>query len=325
VTGTVNGTQRLAAIACIAASALSPGTTAAADWSPSRPLRIITTDVGNNNDLLSRLLADSLAPALGQQVVVENRGGAGGGLAVERLKSAVPDGHTIMVHGTSIWLLPLLRKDVSWDPFSDFAPVSMIARGAAVLVVPASLPPRSVAELIEYAKARPGQLNYVSVDDGAPSHLAAELFVTRAGIKVVRVAYRGGAAAFNGLMSGEGHMMVNAIAPSMVHVKAGRLRALGVTAPSKLLPDMPVIGTLLPGYEWITHQVVLAPAKTPPAVIRRLNAEVVRALDRPELKDRSVAFGTEIGGSSPAQVTAMMKSETARMRPIIQGAGVRLN
>jgi len=318
-------TQRLAAIACIAAGALSPGMSAAADWSPTRPLRIVTTDVGNSNDLLSRLLAESLTPALGQQVIVENRGGAGGGLAVEKLKAAAPDGHTIMVHGTSIWLLPLLRKDVPWDPFSDFAPISMIARSAAVLVVPVSLPPRSVAELIEYARARPGQLNYVSVDDGSPSHLAAELFATRAGIKVVRVAYKGGAAAFNGLMSGEGHMMVNAIAPSMVHVNAGRLRALGVTAPSRLLPDIPVIGTTVPGYEWITHQVVLAPARTPPAVVKRLNAEVARALDRPELKDRGMKLGIELGGSASAEVTAMMKSETARMRPIIQRAGVRLN
>jgi tripartite-type tricarboxylate transporter receptor subunit TctC len=318
-------TQLLAAIACIAAGALPPGPSAAADWSPTRPLRIITTDVGNSNDLLSRLLAESLTPVLGQQVIVENRGGAGGGLAVDRLKAAAPDGHTIMVHGTSIWLLPLLRKDVPWDPFSDFAPISMIARSAAVLVVPVSLPPKSVTELIEYAKARPGQLNYVSVDDGSPSHLAAELFTTRAGIKVVRVAYKGGAAAFNGLMAGEGHMMVNAIPPAMAHVRAGRLRALGVTAPSRMLPDVPVIGTIVPGYEWITHQVVLAPAKTPPAVVKRLNAEVVRALDQPELKDRGTKLGIETGGSGSAEVTAMMKSETARMRPIIQGAGVRLN
>jgi tripartite-type tricarboxylate transporter receptor subunit TctC len=315
----------LAAIACIAAGALSAGLSAAAEWSPTRPLRIITTDVGNSNDLLSRLLAESLTPALGQQVVVENRGGAGGGLAVDRLKAAAPDGHTIMVHGTSIWLLPLLRKDTPWDPFSDFAPVSMISRNPAVLVVPVSLPPKSVAELIEYAKARPGQLNYVSVDDGSPSHLAAELFTTRAGIKVVRVAYKGGAAAFNGLMGGEGHMMVNAIAPSMAHVRAGRLRALGVTAPSRMVPDVPVIGTIVPGYEWITHQVVLAPAKTPPAVVKRLNAVVVRALDQPELKERGMKLGTELGGSASAEVTAMMKSETARMRPVIQRAGVRLN
>ena len=317
--------RQLAAIACIAAGALSPGASAAADWSPTRSLRIITTDVGNSNDLLSRLLADTLTPALGQQVIVENRGGAGGGIAVDRLKAAAPDGHTIMVHGTSIWLLPLLRKDVPWDPISDFAPISMIARSAAVLIVPASLPPRSVAELIDYAKARPGQLNYVSVDDGAPSHLAAELFTSKAGIKVVRVAYKGGAAAFNGLLAGEGHMMVNAIPPAMPHVTAGRLRALGVTAPSRILPDVPVIGTILPGYEWITHQVVLAPAKTPPAIVKRLNAEVVRALDRPELKERGMKLGIEMGGSGSAQVTAMMKSEMARMRPVIQGAGVRLN
>ena len=318
-------TRRLAAITCIAAGALSPGTSAAADWSPTRPLRIITTDVGNSNDLLSRMLAESLTPALGQQVVVENRGGAGGGLAVERLKAAAPDGHTIMVHGTSIWLLPLLRKDVPWDPFSDFAPISMIARNAAVLVVPVSLPPKSVTELIEYAKARPGQLNYVSVDDGAPSHLAAELFTLKAGIKVVRVAYKGGAAAFNGLLAGEGHMMVNAIPPSMAHVRAGRLRALGVTAPTRMVPDVPVIGTIVPGYEWITHQVVLAPAKTPPAVVKRLNAEVVRVLDQPELKDRGMKLGIELSGSASAEVTAMMKSETARMRPIIQRSGITVH
>jgi tripartite-type tricarboxylate transporter receptor subunit TctC len=244
-------------------------------------------------------------------------------MAVDRLKTAAPDGHTIMVHGTSIWLLSLLRKDVPWDPFSDFAPISLIARNAAVLVVPASLPPKTVGELIEYAKARPGQLNYVSVDDGSPSHLAAELFTSTAGIKVVRIAYKGGGAAFSGLLAGEGHMMVNAIAPSMVHVRAGRLRALGVTAPSRMLPDVPVIGTTLPGYEWITHQVMLAPAKTPAAVVKRLNAEVVRTLDRPEVKDRGMKLGMEVGGSPAPDVTTMMKADTAKMRPILQGAGIR--
>lgn len=305
------------------AGAFSAGASLAADGYPSRPIRIVTTDVGNSNDLLSRLLAEPLAAAMGQQVIVENRGGAGGGMAVDKLKSAVPDGHTIMVHGTSIWLLPLMRKDTPWDPFSDFAPVSMIARNPAVLVVPASLPPKSVTELIDYAKARPGQLNYVSVDDGSPSHLAAELFASMAGIKVVRIAYKGGGAAFTGLMAGEGHMMVNAIAPAMVHVKAGRLRALGVTSPSALLPEVPAVGAALPGYEWITHQVVLAPARTPAPILKRLNAEVTRALGRPDLKDKGVKLGIEVGGSPAPDVTAMMKSDTAKMRPILQRAGIK--
>jgi tripartite-type tricarboxylate transporter receptor subunit TctC len=301
------------------AAALVTGTAGAAEDYPSRPIRIVTTDVGNNNDLLARLLAESMTSSMGQQVIVENRGGAGGGIAVERLINSAPDGHTIMVHGTSIWLLPLLRKDTPWDPFKDFAPISIIARNPAVLLIPSSLPPKSVSELIDYAKARPGQLNYVSVDDGSPSHLAAELFTSMAGIKVVRIAYKGGAAAFNGLLGGEGQMMVNAVAPALPHVKSGRLRALGVTAKSTMLPDLPLVGTTVKGYEWITHQVALAPLKTPPAILKRLNAEVAGALNRPEMKERGMKLGTELGGGPAAEVTAMMKTEMTRMRGVIKG------
>ena len=315
----------LTATVCLSAAILPADATCASEAYPSRPIRIVTTDVGNSNDLLARLLAESLTAPLGQQLIVENRGGAGGGLAVEKLMSAAPDGHTIMVHGTSIWLLPLMRSDTPWDSFRDFAPISLIARNPAVLVVPASLPPKSVRELIEYAKARPGQLNYVSVDDGSPSHLAAELFVSMAGINVVRVAYKGGGAAFNGLMSGEGHMMVNAIAPAMAHVRAGRLRALAVTSPSAMLPELPTVGATLPGYERITHQAIFAPAKTPPLIIKRLNAEVVRALGRADLKEKAMKLGIEVGGSASSEVTAMMKSETARMRPVIQGSGIKVH
>jgi tripartite-type tricarboxylate transporter receptor subunit TctC len=314
------------ALAVSLCAAVMPAATGYAnDAFPRRPIRILTTDVGNSNDLLARLLAESLTGALGQQVIVENRGGAGGGIAVERLLSAAPDGHTIMVHGTSIWLLPLLRGDTPWDPFKDFAPISTIARNPAVLVVPASLPPKTVNELIDYARARPGQLNYVSVDDGSPSHLAAELFTSMAGIKVVRVAYKGGGAAFNGLLAGEGHMMVNAVAPAMVHVRAGRLRALGVTSPSAMLPELPAIGATVPGYEWITHQVILAPEKVPASTLKRLNAEAVRALGSAELRERAMKLGIELRGSAAADVTAMMKSETARMRPIIQRSRIQPN
>jgi len=313
------------AMICLSCATLLPHAAHAGETYPSRPIRIVTTDIGNSNDLLARLLAESLTAPLGQQVIVENRGGAGGGIAVEKLISAAPDGHTIMVHGTSIWLLPLLRSDTPWDPFRDFTPISMIARNPAVLVVPASLPAKSVGELIDYAKARPGQLNYVSVDDGSPSHLAAELFTSMAGIKVVRVTYKGGGAAFNGLMSGEGHMMVNAIAPAMVHVRAGRLRALAVTSRSAQLPDIPTVGTTLPGYEWITHQAIFAPARTPPSIVKRLNAEAVRALGRTELKERGMKLGIEVGGSASADVTAMMKTETARMRPVIQRSGIKVH
>jgi tripartite-type tricarboxylate transporter receptor subunit TctC len=227
-----------------------------------------------------------------------------------------------MVHGTSIWLLPLLRSNTPWDPFRDFAPISLISRNPAILLVRQDLPPKSTKELIEYAKARPGQLNYVSTDDGAPSHLAAELFTSMAGLQVVRVAYRGGAAAFNGLMSGEGHMMVNAIAPSMPHVKAGRLRGLAVTSHSTLLPDMPTVGATVAGYEWITHQVILAPVKTPPSIIQRLNAEAVRAINGADMKGKAMKWGAEVRSSTPEEVTAMMKAQTDQMAKVLKRGGI---
>jgi tripartite-type tricarboxylate transporter receptor subunit TctC len=309
---------------CMVAASICDGV-----WAQSvaqnRPMRIVTTDVGNSNDLLARILAEVLGPEINQPIIVENRGGAGGGIAVEKLVTAVPDGRTIMVHGTSIWLLPILRDDTPWDPFKDFAPISLISKNPAVLVVPSSIPVKSVAELIAYAKARPGQLNYASVDDGSPSHLAAELFKTMAGLSVTRVTYRGGGAAFNGLMTGEDQMMVNAIAPVMPLVKSGKMRALAVTSPSALLPDMPTIGASLPGYEWITHQVIMAPVKTPPAIVKQLNTEIVKVLSRPDVKERGMQLGTEIVGSTPEAVTAMMKTEMTRMRTVIQRNNVKLN
>jgi tripartite-type tricarboxylate transporter receptor subunit TctC len=309
-------------VVCLSAATLLAGAAGAAETFPNRPIRIVTTDVGNSNDLLSRLLAESLAPALGQQVVVENRGGAGGGIAIERLMNSSPDGHTIMVHGTSVWLLPLLRKGLPWDPLKSFAPISLISRNPAILLVAPSVPVKSTRELIDYARARPGQLNYVSVDDGAPSHLAAELFVSLAGIKVVRVAYKGGAAAFNGLMSGEGHMMVNAIASSMPHVKAGRLRGLAITAPSSLVTGFPLVADTVPGYEWITHQIIAAPLKTPPHIIKRLNAEASRAINGTEMKGKAMRVGAEVRASTPEEVTAMMKAQMTQMGKVLTGSGL---
>ena len=188
---------------------------------PTKPIRIITTDVGNNNDFYARVIAQGLTARLGRQVIVENRGGAGGGLAVDRLVKAVPDGYTLMVHGTSIWLLPLLQENAPWDPFKDFSPISIISKNPAVVVVNASLPTKSVKELIAFAKAKRSYLNYSSTDDGSPSHLAAELFNSMAGVNIVRLSYKSGAAAFTSLIGGESHVMVSAIAPAMPHVKAG--------------------------------------------------------------------------------------------------------
>jgi tripartite-type tricarboxylate transporter receptor subunit TctC len=303
------------------AAALVTGTAGAAETFPNRPMRIVTTDIGNNNDLLARLLAEALSRNVGQQVVVENRGGAGGGITIERLVASQPDGHTIMVHGTSVWLLPLLRP-TPWDPFRDLAPISTISRNPAILLVPASLPPRTTKELIEYARARPGQLNYVSVDDGSPSHLAAELFISMAGLKIVRIAYKGGGAAFTGLMAGEGQMMVNAVAPAMPHIKAGRLRGLGLTSKSELFTDLPLVSATLPGFEWVTNQIVATHARTPAPLIKRLNEEVVKAINSADMKEKAHRQSAELRSSTPQEVTAMMKTQMSVMSKVLKSSGV---
>lgn len=290
---------------------------------PSRPVRIVTAEVGGGSDFTARLIAQGLTGALGQQVIVENR--PSGFIPGEIVAKAAPDGHTLLLFNTILWAAPLIQKS-PYDPARDFAPVSLIGRTPSILVVHPSLPVKSVADLVALAKAKPGQLNYGSTGTGAANHLAAEMFKVMAGVDVVRVNYKGGGMALNALVGGEVQMMFTTPITAAPHVKSGKLRVLAVTAaaPSALVPGTPTMAAAgLPGYESIATYGVFAPARTPRAVVERLAAEIARVLGRPEVKERFFNTGLETVGGPPGDLAAAMRADVARLTKVIREAGIR--
>jgi len=304
-------------------SCVLAGPVAAQDF-PLRPLRLVASEAGGGGDFAARLIAQGLAGILGQPVVVENHGG--GVIAGELVARAPADGHTLLLYGNTFWLLPLMRRTVPYDPLRDFAPVSLAARATNILVVQPSLPAKSVAELAALAKSNPGTLNYGSAAAGTINHLAAELFKYMAGIDLVRVPYRGTASVLNALLSGQVQLMFATSASVTPHVRAGRLRALAVTSleRSVLFPDLPTMAAAgLPGFESVSLHGVFAPANTPASVVNLLNGAIIRVLARNDVRERFLASGVETVAGPPADLTAAMKNEIARMGKVIRSAGIR--
>ncbi len=286
---------------------------------PSKAIRIVTSGVGGSSDFASRLLAMGISGGLGQSVIVENRGSGAVAPVVAR---AAPDGYILLGTPGTLWLSPLLGK-VDYDPIRDFVPLSLTNRSPSILVVHPSLPVKNVRELIVLAKSRPGALNYSSGGAGATSHLAGELFNAMAGIHIVRVTYK--TEASPGLLSGEVQMSFASAGGVMTHIKSGRLKALAVTSlqPSPLVPGMPTLAASgLPGFETGTIFGLFAPAKTPDAVVRRLNLEIVRFLSTAEAKQRFLDSGVEAVGSSPDEFLSVIKAEMTHMGKIIRDAGI---
>lgn len=317
-------TMRRTALATLAAGLLAAsGSAASAQSYPNRPVRLVTAEVGAAGDLVSRSIGPGLSERLGQPVIVENRGGSGV-IPIELAAKAAPDGHTLLVFGSALWLLPFIQK-VSYS-VSDFAPITLAVTTPLILVVHPALPVKSVKELVAFAKAKPGALNYASGISGSATHLPAELFKSMAGVDIVRVAYKGGGPALTAILSGEVQVMFATSTGAGPHVGSGRLRALAVTSaqPSALFPDLPTVAASgLPGYDAASTMCVYAPARTPPALIGRLNQEIARILGRPEVKERFVRAGSEVVASSPAELAAAMKTDMARMGPVIKAAGIR--
>jgi len=306
-------------------SALSSGTVSAQEFQ-NKPVRIVTSESGGGNDLAARLVAQGLTAGLGRQVVVENRGGAGGSIAAELVAKAAPDGHTLLFYGSAIWLMPYLRDDLPYDPVRDFAPVTLAVQSPNILIVHPSLPVRTVRDLISVAKTRPGALNYGSGQTGSSTHLAAELFKTMAGVDITRIVYKGGGLVINDLISGELQLMFITAGSVARHLKSGKIRAIAITSarPSSLLPDLPTIAaTGVPGYEAVSMLGLFVPAKTPPPLVNRLNQEIVRVLARPEIKERFFNTGVETVGSTPGEFAATIKSEMTRMGKVIKDAGIQ--
>ncbi len=288
---------------------------------PGKPLRIVTSPAGGGNDFPARLIARGITGPLGQQVVVDNRPTV---LLAELVSKAAPDGYTLLVTGSAHWIGPLLEK-VTYDPIGDFATITLVDRAPSILVVHPSMPVKSVKQLIALAKSSPGELNVSVGGSGSSNFIAAILFNHMAGVNIVRIPYKGTGPAMTAVMSGEVHAMFASAGGAAPHVKSGRLRALaiGSARPSALAPGLPTIAAAgLPGYVSEALHALFVPAKTPPAIVARLNQEVVRYLQSAEAKEIFLKAGIEAAPGSPEELTALMKSEIANIGKVLKAAGV---
>jgi tripartite-type tricarboxylate transporter receptor subunit TctC len=298
-------------------------TAANAQEFPSRPVRIVASETGSSGDFVARVTAQGLTGALGQQVIVENRGG--GVLAGDLVARSPADGYTLLLYGNTLWLLPLMRKQVPYDPQRDFVPISLAARGVNILVVHPSLPVKSVKDLLALARARPGQLNFSTAALGTMNHLAAELFKFTAKINVVRVTYRGSPSAMNAVMTGETQFMFSPAAPANPLIRSGRVHALAVSTRTRSpsYPDLPTMEEAgMPGFEAVSYHGIFAPAKTPDAVVARLSQEIVRVLQRSDTRERLEKIGVEAAPSTQVEFTNLIRDEVTRMGKVIRDAGI---
>ncbi|MGH8635137.1 MAG: Bug family tripartite tricarboxylate transporter substrate binding protein [Burkholderiales bacterium] len=294
---------------------------------PTRPIRLlIPFAAGGGTDALARIMAPRLGDDLAQTVVVDNRGGAGGNLAAEIVANAVPDGHTVFVgFNTVLTVNPVLYK----LPFSverDLAPVTLLATAQYILVLHPSIPATTLGDFIAYAKQKPGALNFSSGGVGTPLHLSAELFSKRAGIRMVHIAYKGGGPAATALLAGEVQVLFGSVASSMPHVKAGRLKALATTGinRSKVAPELPTIAESgFPGFDVGSWYALLVPAKTPAAIVNHLRDAAIRTVALPDVQQVMSSQGLEVETSTPQELAARIKRESAVWAGVIKDAGIK--
>src|SRR5690349_9280680 len=284
---------------------------------PNRPVKLVVADsAGGAPDQLARLLAEKLSTGLGQSVVVDNRAGAGGVLGAEAAAKSAPDGYTLLLTTTAIYaILPDLRKNLPYDPVKDFLPISRIATASNVLVVNNELPAKTIAELIKLAKEKPGALNYASAGVGTPAHLAGEMLNLLADIKVVHVPYKGAAPALTDVIAGNAQYIITSPIAAGAHMTGGRVRALATTGAERnpILPDLPTVADTLPGYEITQTWGIVVPAGTPPEIASKLNAEIVKVMQQPAVKEKVLATGATPVGDSPAAFETFMAKERQRL------------
>jgi len=292
---------------------------------PNRVIRVVVGGIGGSLDITARVVAQGISGPLGQPVIVENRPSVT--IAAEVVSKAPPDGHTLLVTGPNLWILPLMDSKTSYDPIRDFSAITLATRSPSIMVVTPALPVKTVKELIALATARPGDLNYATGSSGSASHLAAELFLAQAKVKITRVNYKSAAAGLIDLVSGQVQVMFPVAASVAPHVKSGRLRALAVTTrePSALVPGTPTMSAAgLPGYEAVSLGGIFAPAHVSDSIINRLNLEMVRVLTSADTRDKFLNNGVESVGSTPDALVAAVKSEMSAIGKLIRDAGIRV-
>jgi len=294
---------------------------------PVRPIRLIVPyPPGGPTDFVGRVVGQKLSSIVGQQVVVDNRPGAGTVIGSELVARAAPDGYTLLFGtGGGTFLAPLILPSVSYDPLKDFAPVAMLVQSPQVLVVHPSVPVTNVRELVALAKAKPGTLNYASVGNGTSPHLGGELLKSLTNTSIVHVPYKGTAPAMTDLIAGQVHLMFSSMPTVLAHVKAGGLRLIGTggTKRSAVIPDTPVIADTVPGFELVTWYGVFAPARTPPAIVNGLNGAIEKALKDPDTRDKLEAQGLEPTIMTPEALKRYTEEDVSRWSRLVRSAGIK--
>ena len=303
--------------------------TAGAQQYPDRPVRVILgVPAGGTPDVLARTVIPGMAEVLGQSLVVDNRGGAGGRIGAELAAHAAPDGYTLfMTSPGALTIAQHIIKGLPYDPLKDFAPISLIATGPFLLIVNPSVPAKNVKELIALAKAEPGKLNYASSGSGTPNHMAMELFKSMAGVDFTHVPYKGAPLALIDLLGGRVSLTMNSIAPVLANLKAGKLRALGIAdrKRSPLLPDVPpIMEAGVPGYESGSWMGLLAPAKTPPKILAKVGEAAMKTVASPDVRSKLESIGALPVGDTPKQFAARIKLEYDQAAKLVKTAGVRI-
>jgi len=293
---------------------------------PARPIRIIAlSSPASGPDIVGRLIGSKLTEAWGQQVIVDTRPAATGIIGAEIASKAAPDGHTLLIVTAQAVIVSVMYEKLPYDLLKDFAPISLIASTPFLLVVHPSVAATSIKELIALAKSKPGQLLYGSGGSGSPPHLSAEIFRSMTGIDLVHVPFKGITPALMDTVGGQVHMVISVIPAVLPTVRAGRVRALGVTSAKRtpLVPDLPTIAETVPGYEFIGWYSLFAPAKTPPAILSKLNAEVVKALKTSEFQERLSNLGADPIGSTQRELAAYLPAQLEKMRKAVKDSGAR--
>ncbi len=315
-------------IQCAIAVLLSSASGAYAQTYPAKPVRMVVPFAAGagSNDIMARLVAQKLSESFGQQVVVDNRPGASGVIGCDIVAKAPPDGYTVLMMSLTFAVNPSLFKRLPFDTGKDFAPVTLVASAPLMLVVHPSVPAKSVAELVTYAKANPTKLNYGSGGPGATPHLAGEMFKMYAGVQMTHVPYKGGAPALADLVGGQIQVMLENIPGTLPFVKAGKLRALAVTDTkrSPVVPDLPTLDEAgLKGYELVGWNGLFFPRDTPKPIVTKLYSETRRALLLADIKERLAQMGAEGVGNTPEQFAALVKAEIAKWAKVVAAAGIK--